>query len=277
LEIDVRFHETPARQSHLQKRHQSMGSAAMLEEVGFLQQAHTFSQNVAVAVSRVLSQPLKMAWATPPAPSAWMIWSMSASMSASMAPSTAPVGAPPGRVIDVSLLESQPRVPATADAVLKELMTEHLSAMYRVARAVVHDGALAEDVVQEALLKAWQAASTFRGEASLRSWALRITHNTGVSVLRRRREELRDPELLPETEHGAGTDRQVQGRMMVEELWKALDRLDPLSRTIVVLREIESMSYEDISSSLDISLPTVKTRLFRARRILATDLGGWSE
>jgi RNA polymerase sigma-70 factor, ECF subfamily len=259
-----------------------MKSAAMLEEVGPLQHARSFSMNVIVLLSRALDRAqnssgdrltgLRLASDGPHADS-WRTWSAAAPItSVDSGPGWTGNTPRPGPD-DVASTANQ----AAPDAVLHELMTDHLQAMYRVARAVVHDGALAEDVVQEALLKAWQAASTFRGESSLRSWALRITHNTGVSVLRRRREELRDPGLLPETEHAAGTDRQVQGRLMVEQLWKALDQLDPLSRTIVVLREIESMSYEDISESLDVPLPTVKTRLFRARRILATDLGGWTE
>lgn len=158
---------------------------------------------------------------------------------------------------------------------LDELIDEHSAAMYRVARSIVHDASLAEDVVQESLVKAWQAAATFRGEASLRSWALRITHNTAISMLRKRREDVRAPETLPEADHGHSTDRQVTGKFMIEELWVALDRLDELSRTIVVLRELEGMAYEDIADALAVPLPTVKTRLFRARKSLANALSEW--
>jgi len=164
----------------------------------------------------------------------------------------------------------------TADQVLDELIHVHLPTMYRLAKSIVRDSALAEDVVQESLVKAWQAAASFRGDASVRSWALRITHNTAISVLRKRREESRDPALLPERgDAGPSLDRQVHGRLMVEELWAALEHLDPLSRTITVLREVEGMTYEEIAESLDLPLPTVKTRLFRARRHLATSLEGW--
>lgn len=166
--------------------------------------------------------------------------------------------------------------PAPADAIITELLALHLTSMYRLARSIVHDQSLAEDVVQESLIKAWQAASTYRGDASVRSWALRITHNTAISVLRKRREDSRDPALLPEpTESQIGVDREVHGRMMVDDLWKALDGLDPLSRTITVLREIEGMSYDEIAEVLELPLPTVKTRLFRARRHLATTLEDW--
>ena len=163
------------------------------------------------------------------------------------------------------------------DEVLRILITDHAPAMYRLARSIMGDGALAEDVVQESLMKAWQAAGSLHEDSALRSWALRITHNTAISALRKRREELRDPVMLPETSQGAGTDRQVAGRMMVDELLAALDTLDPLTRSIVILREVEDMTYEDIAEALGIALPTVKTRLFRARKLLAHRLSGWRQ
>ena len=163
----------------------------------------------------------------------------------------------------------------SAQELLDELIDLHAPSMYRVARSIVHDASLAEDVVQESLVKAWQAAATFRGDASLRSWALRITHNTAISTLRKRREDVRSPDMLPEQDHGHSTDRQVAGKFMVDELWVAIDRLDELSRTIVVLREVEGLSYEDIAEALSLPLPTIKTRLFRARKTLANALSEW--
>ncbi len=164
----------------------------------------------------------------------------------------------------------------TAESVLAELLELHVDSMYRLARSIVREATLAEDVVQESLIRAWQAAASFRGDASLRSWALRITHNTAISMLRKRREELRDPALLPDTvDVQSGLDRRVQGRLMLDDLWQALDTLDPLSRTITVLREVEGMTYEEISATLEVALPTVKTRLFRARRQLAETLEQW--
>lgn len=163
----------------------------------------------------------------------------------------------------------------SADEILRTLISDHSAAMFRVARSVVIDAALAEDVVQESLFKVWQKAASFRGESSLRSWALSITHNTAVSTLRKRRDELRDPALMTESDGRPSTDRQVSGQMMVDELWVALETLDPLSRSVVVLREIEGMSYEDISEALNLPLPTIKTRLFRARKLLANALSEW--
>lgn len=161
------------------------------------------------------------------------------------------------------------------DRKLERLVAEHGEAVYRVARSVVGDPVAAEDVAQEALLKAWQALPTYRGEAPLRSWLLRITHNTAVSALRRRREEPHDPMLLPEAAPGDSTERTIERRASVAAFERALGELDDLSRSIVVLRELEGLSYEDIASLLAVPLPTVKTRLLRARRLLSVSLEGW--
>lgn len=158
---------------------------------------------------------------------------------------------------------------------LEELMLEHAEAAYRVALSVTRNPHLAEDVTQDAMLKAWQALPTFRGDSPLRNWVLRITRNTAISALRKRRELLHDPAELPEkpTEHSV--ERQAHGRMALDAFETALHELDELTRSIVVLREVEAMSYADIAQLLEVPLPTVKTRLLRARRQLASSLEGW--
>jgi len=163
----------------------------------------------------------------------------------------------------------------TPEEQLEELVRDHLDAVYRVAYSVVRDNSLAEDVAQDAILKAWKALPTFRGDSSLRSWLLRITHNTAISTLRKRREEVRDPDLLPERETSMTTEHQVVDRLSMDAFEKALHQLDDLSRSIVVLREVEGLSYEEIATILEVGLPTVKTRLLRSRRVLAAALGEW--
>lgn len=171
-----------------------------------------------------------------------------------------------------------PRLPdgtLVADIDVADLVTEHADAVFRVAMSVTRDTALAEDVSQDALIKAWQALPSYRGEAPLRNWILRITHNTAVSALRRRREELRDPSELPERVSFTSVESIVADHIAYEKFSEALGELDELSRSIVALREIQGLSYDEICEILDLPLPTVKTRLLRARRQLAKALEGW--
>lgn len=168
--------------------------------------------------------------------------------------------------------EPQPNAARTLD----ELFRDHGPSIYRVAMGVLADPALAEDVVQESILRAWQSWSTFRGEASRRTWVLRIAHNVAVDVARRRRDRPSDGGVFAtqvDDRPGADVERHVDNRLAVADLWEALAAIDEPSRTVLVLRELEHLSYDEIAELLGVALPTVKTRLFRARRLLATRLG----
>lgn len=160
---------------------------------------------------------------------------------------------------------------------LHNLVVEHSEAVYRLALSVVRDQALAEDVAQDTMVKAWLALPTFRGDSSLRSWIMRIAHNTAISMLRTRRAAVTDPSEMPET--AAPSERTVERKVEADEAMgafvSALDLLDDLSRSIVVLREVEGMAYDEIARVLNVPLPTVKTRLLRARRKLSAALREW--
>lgn len=158
---------------------------------------------------------------------------------------------------------------------MEDLIREHSDAVYRVALSVTRDPVLAEDVSQDALIKAWQALPSFRGDSPLRNWILRITHNTAISTLRKRRDELREPDKLPERVVYGSVESQVQDRLAIDRFEEALADLDSVSRSIVVLREVEGLSYAELCDVLDLPMPTIKTRLLRARRQLAQALDGW--
>ncbi len=163
----------------------------------------------------------------------------------------------------------RPRHTDGADERLRALVDDHAESVFRVALSVVKDRALAEDVVQETLIKAWTHLDSHRGDGSERSWILSIAHNTAVSTLRRLREESIDPSDLPDgiaLTHDV--EQSVEQRQRLEDLWAAVGRLDELSRAILILRDVEALSYQAISESLGIPIPTVKTRLLRARREL---------
>ena len=158
--------------------------------------------------------------------------------------------------------------PGVAGEGFEVLVRAHATAMFRVAVAIVRDAAMAEDVVQEAVLRAWDNLHTFRGEGPVRNWLLRITHNVAVSELRRSREQPWDPQRLPE-QPVAGPELRLVAASELEEVRLALGALDELSRSILALRVSEELSYQEIADTLGISLGQVKIRLLRARRKLA--------
>lgn len=158
---------------------------------------------------------------------------------------------------------------------INDLVVEHSAAVFRLARSVVQDAALADDVTQETFIKVWKHLDTFRGESSIRSWILRIAHNTAVSTLRTIRDSATDPVKLPQAFDPIPTNRVVEGRLAADDLRAALEQLDDLTREIVVLREVEGMSYDEIAETLGVPIPTVKTRLLRARRRLGVVLEEW--
>lgn len=168
-----------------------------------------------------------------------------------------------------------------ADERLRQLIEEHAPSAYRVALSIVRDPALAEDVVQETMIKAWTAMDGFEGSGTMRSWVLAIAHNTAVSTLRRLREEATEPDRFPERASAADlVEQTVEDRARLELLWQAVADLDDLSREILLLRDVEGLPYQDIVAATGVPLATVKTRLLRARRSLqqralaTTDLGG---
>jgi RNA polymerase sigma factor (sigma-70 family) len=161
---------------------------------------------------------------------------------------------------------------------LSRLVTDYGEAIYRVALSVVRDRATAEDVAQETLVKAWVALPTFRGDASLKSWVLRIAHNTAISFVRARRAVVMDPFTMPDATlpQERSVERRVENTAAMGDFVNALGELDELSRSVVVLREVEGLHYDEISQILDVPLSTVKTRLMRARRRLGSALEEWA-
>lgn len=163
-----------------------------------------------------------------------------------------------------------PSDPTRLDRDMNALIDEHAEAVFRVANGILRNPSLAEDAVQETMIKAWQSLPRFRGESSLRSWILRIAHNTAISMLRRRRESVMSPEELPELPGGIDPARSSAAMSDLRDVRRALDDLDELSRSVVIFREVEGMSYQEIAETLQVPVSTVKTRLLRARKRLAT-------
>ncbi len=151
----------------------------------------------------------------------------------------------------------------------------HLDAAYNLARHLVRAPEQAEDAVQEACLRALDHFDGFRGGDG-RAWLLAIVRNTCYSLLRaRQRREGRtdefDDELhSPETDAGPEADRARE--RAGESLREALARLSLEFREVLVLRELEGLSYREIAAVAGVPIGTVMSRLSRARRQLAAAL-----
>ncbi len=164
--------------------------------------------------------------------------------------------------------------PRVGSAELDALMHDHADTVYRMAMGIVRDPALADDVLQETLIRAWRSGPLDDDGRVPRAWLLKVARNVAISMLRSRREVVVGPESLPEHET-LGVSRTVEGRHALADLWRALSVLNEDDRTLVVLREMDGLSYDELSELLGMPLATVKTRLFRARRTLQKSMEEW--
>jgi RNA polymerase sigma-70 factor (ECF subfamily) len=151
----------------------------------------------------------------------------------------------------------------------------HMDAAYNLARWLVRDDHDAQDVVQEAYLRAVRFAGGFRGGDAC-AWILAIVRNTAFTWLRRNRGSEASTEF-DEKLHGGSTEdsgleanavREADGAM----IRAALDELSEEFREVIVMRDIEGLSYKEIADASDVPIGTVMSRLARARGKLALAL-----
>ena len=190
-------------------------------------------------------------------------------------------------------MTTEPGNPTTADDTDQELVRRVqagdqtafnllvLKYQHRVLKLVgrfVNDQAEAEDVAQEAFLKAYRALASFRGDSAFYTWLYRIAINTAKNALvsQRRRPvdfdlDLQDPDQydrhakLKEADTPEGVLLTDEIRTVVEE---AMAELPEDLRTAIVLRELEGLSYEEIAEAMDCPVGTVRSRIFRAREAI---------
>ncbi len=161
------------------------------------------------------------------------------------------------------------------------LMRHHNQKMYRTARSILRDDAEAEDAVQAAYLLAYRAMDTFRGDAKLSTWLIRIVVNEAVARMRKRSQSAKVIQLSGDTGYDEAIaevqmdestypqPEQAALRAEARRLLEAkIDALPDAFRTVFVLRAVEEMSVEEAAISLGISQVTVRTRYFRAKSLL---------
>jgi RNA polymerase sigma-70 factor (ECF subfamily) len=173
-----------------------------------------------------------------------------------------------------------------ADSAYEELIRRFQQPVYALALRLLDDQGEACDVVQEVFLKVFRNVGSFRNQSSLKTWIYRITvneaHNARRWFFRHRRREVeldnspddtRDwKEIIADgsrSPYDVALDREQH--VMIEA---ALERINPIFREAVVLRDIMDLSYEEIAEIIGVSLGTVKSRILRGREALRDKLAG---
>ncbi len=157
----------------------------------------------------------------------------------------------------------------------EQVVLPHMDAAYNLARWLTHNDHDAQDVVQEAYLRAYRFFDSFRGGDS-RTWLLAIVRNTCLTWLRQNRA----PEVATEFDeeiHSAGSDVVTPETLLLadadqELVRKALEELPAQFREVLVLRELEGLSYKEIADVVGIPIGTVMSGLARARKRLRETL-----
>lgn len=154
------------------------------------------------------------------------------------------------------------------DAIFRQWTDAYQDQVWSLALYLLRDRAEAEDVAQEAFIRLWQHRESMGGDR-VRPWLLRVTRNLCLDRLRKRR-----PEVEIEDEHAmsGGPAEGLQNSQLGLALRAALARLAEPYRSLVVLRDVQQSSYEDVAQATGLSLPQVKTYLHRARRQLRDQL-----
>lgn len=163
-----------------------------------------------------------------------------------------------------------------------ELVERWQDRIYGAIYRVVWDAETARDLAQETFIKAYTKLSSFQGGAAFSTWLYSIAINQARSELRRRSAAKNKPPLSLDAMRGSGEDAReydpaddapgaVEGiatREHCEMLRGEIERLDPSYREVIVMREFQGLSYEEIAEIVDVPVGTVRSRLHRARRDL---------
>ena len=173
-------------------------------------------------------------------------------------------------------MQTNPDIAAAADPQrFQSRVLVHLDSAYNLARWILRSEHDAQDVVQEACLRAYRAFDQFRGDDG-RCWLLAIVRNACQTWLDRNRRDV--PQALPEDDAGVPPDvdgdphRQMLRRANADEVRAVIDALPAEYREVIVLRELEGLSYKEIAAVAGVPVGTVMSRLARGRKRLEEKL-----
>ena len=166
----------------------------------------------------------------------------------------------------------------------RTIMKTHNQRLYRLARGIMRNNSEAEDIVQEAYVRAFTHLDGFRGESTLATWLSRIVINEALGRLRKKRRAGRfalsagsapQAQIIPFPLNAATEDpeRTMAQRQILQLVERATDNLPDVYRTVFVARVIEGLSIEETADLLGVRPETVKTRLHRARMLVRKAAG----
>lgn len=152
------------------------------------------------------------------------------------------------------------------------LYMAHAPRLYGLSLRMCQNEADAQDAVQEAMVKAWRNLPAFRFQSELGTWLYRIAMNCCRDILRRRKKPAVSMETLQETGVEIPQEGFEERTVQRDELTRALAKMDDKYREIIILREIQGLSYEEVAQVLRLPVGTVRSRLNRARAQLRSFL-----
>ncbi|MFN9031719.1 MAG: RNA polymerase sigma factor RpoE [Betaproteobacteria bacterium] len=184
------------------------------------------------------------------------------------------------REVDQALVE---RVQRGEKRAFELLVAKYQRKIFRLLSRLIRDPAEIEDVAQEAFVKAYRALPNFRGESAFYTWLYRIAINTAKNhlVAQGRRAPTTTETDVEDAENFDDADQlrdvntpesMLQSRQVGEAVNRAIEKLPEDLRTAIVLRELEGLSYEEIAESMNCPIGTVRSRIFRAREAIASEL-----
>jgi RNA polymerase sigma-70 factor (ECF subfamily) len=194
-------------------------------------------------------------------------------------PHTPPEPNAPAAVTDEDLVA---RARTKDFAAFEELVDRYEDKIFRLAFRFVRNETEAKEIVQDTFLLVWRKLDTFKGDSQFGSWLYRVATNTALMRLRaqRRHPEISTEELPVDYLDNYGQlpaagenwakrpDDELQSDELRPRIQKAVDELPDIYRTVFLIRDVEGLSTEETAEVLEISIPTVKTRLHRARLAL---------
>ena len=155
-----------------------------------------------------------------------------------------------------------------------ELYVRHRQRVYRLVYGVCGTHPAAEDLMQETFIRAFRKLSQFEGRSSFATWLSRVAVNLSLNYCRREgsRRSLALDDLPESATADRAAERSLVRREVIGQVERALGELTPNERIVVLLREVEGLSYAEIADRVGCSMGTVASRLSRARRLLCARL-----